>query len=157
VCQSLKLLVLGLTLLPQRLQWPALAAFGLLLALNLAPYYGDETKPRWDLAGTELLAGLRPGDLLLVDDPQAVSMMNLYLHRQGVDLPSGLWTMDVARAMAWRKSGGRVWAVQGTVGQVDHENQAQFLRRIAALGPPQFSEHAGLDILLLRFNRAAPP
>jgi len=147
---------LGFTLLPRMLQWPALAVFGLLLGLNLAPYYGDETKPRWDLAGTELSAGLQPGDLLLVDDPQAVSMMNLYLHRQGVGLPARIWTTDVARAVSWRESGRRVWAVQGVVGQVDHENQAQFLRRIAALGTPQFSEHAGLDILLLRFNGATP-
>jgi hypothetical protein len=47
-----------------------------------------------------------------------------------------------------------VWAVQGVVGQVDHENQAQFLQRITALGPPDFSEHAGMDILLLRFDGA---
>lgn len=148
---------LGLTVLPVRLQWPALAAFGVLLALNLAPYYGDETKPRWDLAGQELVAGLRPGDLLLVDDPQAVRMMNLYLHRQHADLPASLWTTDLARAVSWRRSGGRVWAVQGVVGQVDHENQTQFLHRIASLGAPQFSEHAGMDILLLRFDGDASP
>jgi mannosyltransferase len=146
---------LGFNLLPVRLQWPALMLFGLLLAINLAPYYRDETKPRWDVAGTELSAGLHPRDLLLVDDPQAVSMMNLYLHRKGADFSTNLWTNDVARAVAWRDGGGRVWAVQGAVGQVDHENQQQFLRRIAVLGPPQFSEHAGLDILILRFDGKA--
>jgi hypothetical protein len=84
-------------------------------------------------------------------------MMNLYLHRKGEDLPANLWTKDVARAAAWREGGGRVWAVQGAVGQVDHEDQQQFLRRIVVLGPPQFSEHAGLDILLLRFDGKATP
>jgi uncharacterized membrane protein len=143
---------IGFTVLPRRTQWPALAVFGLLLALNLLPYYRAETKPRWDLAGAELTAGLRQGDLLLVDDPQAVSMMNLYLHRAGADLPASLWTTDVARAAAWAQSGNRVWAVQGAVGQVDHENQTQFLQRIAVLGRPQFSEHAGMDILILRFD-----
>ena len=148
---------LGFNLLPVRLQWPVLVLFGMLLAINLAPYYRDETKPRWDIAGSELFAGLHPRDLLLVDDSQAVSMMNLYLHRKGEDLPANLWTKDVARAAAWREGGGRVWAVQGAVGQVDHEDQQQFLRRIVVLGPPQFSEHAGLDILLLRFDGKATP
>jgi mannosyltransferase len=145
---------LGFSLLPRKFQWPALALLFLLLALNLAPYYREETKPRWDLAGASLFAGLQPGDLLLVDDPQAVSMMNLYLKREGANLPPELWTTDVTRAVAWRESGKRVWAVQGVVGQVDHENQAQFLQRITALGPPDFSEHAGMDILLLRFDGA---
>ena len=87
-----------------------------------------------------------------MDDPQAVSLMNLYLNREGADLPASIWTTDVARAAAWMHSGKRVWAVQGVVGQVDHENQAQFLSRIALLGTPQFSEPAGMDILILRFD-----
>ncbi len=143
---------LGFSLLPRKTQWPALGLLVLLLALNLAPYYRDETKPRWDIAGAELVAGLQAGDLLLVDDPQAVSMMNLYLRRKGPILPASLWTTDVARAVAWRQRGNRVWAVQGVVGQVDHENQGQFLQRITALGTPQLREQAGLDILLLRFG-----
>ncbi len=151
VCAGLGLAYLQ-QYLPQPLQWPVLGLFALLLAINLAPYYREETKPRWDLAGSELTAGLQPGDLLLVDDPQAVSMMNLYLHRQGKDLTASLWTTDATRAAAWLHSGGRVWAVQGAVGQVDHENQAQFLQRIAKLGTPRFSEPAGLDILLLRYD-----
>lgn len=152
---------IGLTMLPERVQWPAMGVLTVLLAVNLAPYYTAETKPRWDLAGAELMAQWRPGDLLLVDDPQAVSMMNLYLRRSGEDIRRRLWTKHLSRAEAWQRAGGTVWAVQGPVGQVDRESQAQFLARIAPLGPAANTEHAGADILLLRFpprpSRIAEP
>jgi mannosyltransferase len=143
---------LSITLLPRRLQAPAVAVLGLLAAANLRPYYHDETKPRWDLAAADLHADLQPGDLLLVDDPGAVHMMNLYLRRQGAHLPQTAWTQDVQQAAAARAAGRRVWAVQGRVGQADHENRAQFLTSIASLGPPNATEHVGLDILLMRFD-----
>ena len=107
---------LGVTLLPLKLQLPAVAALGLLLAINLLPYYQAETKPRWDLAAHELHTGLQSGDLVLVDDPQAVGMMNIYLAREGAPLPAGSWTLDVQQAAAWRAAGRRVWIVQGLVG-----------------------------------------
>jgi mannosyltransferase len=143
---------LGVTLLPVRTQWPAVAVLGVLLAVNLRPYYHDETKPRWDIAGQELHAGLRPGELVLTNDPQAISMMNLYLACQHTALPAQGWTLDVHKAAAALATGHSVWAVQGLVGQADHETQAQFLRRIAMLGQPAETEHAGLDIILLRFD-----
>jgi 4-amino-4-deoxy-L-arabinose transferase-like glycosyltransferase len=135
-------------------RWRGLAAGGLaLLAVaNLWPYYQDETKPRWDAAGMDLRAAWRPGDLLLVDDPQAVQLMNIYLGRQNAALPLNAWTQDVARAVAWRAAGGRVWAVQGKVGQADHEDQAGFLARIAGLGAPDETMQVGHDIVLLRFG-----
>jgi len=146
---------LGMTLLPRRMQGVGVAVLGLLLLVNLWPYYQDETKPRWDLAGRELRAGMQPGDLVLVDDPQAVSMMNIYLRRQKAPLPDPSWTVSLAKAQAALGAGRRVWAVQGLVGQADHESQAQFLTRIAGLGAPALTEHAGLDIVLLRFDPTA--
>jgi uncharacterized membrane protein len=143
---------LGVKLLPARVQWAAVVALGLLLAVNLRPYYRDETKPRWDVAGQELRAGLRLGDLVLTDDPQAISMMNLYLVRENASLPLQVWTLDVSKAEAALAAGHRVWAVQGLVGQADHETQAQFVQRIAVLGQPAATTHAGLDIVLLRFD-----
>jgi uncharacterized membrane protein len=143
---------LGILLLPKRWRWAAVGGLGILLAVNLAPYYQDETKPRWDVAGAMLYADFRPGDLLLVDDPQAVSLMNLYLGRQHLQIPPADWTTGLPRAVAWRAAGHRVWAVQGQVGQADHENFAQFLARIAPLGAPALDEPAGLDIRLLRFD-----
>jgi mannosyltransferase len=146
----------GVTLLPVRAQWPAVAALGLLLGVNLLPYYHDETKPRWDIAGQELRAGLQPGDLVLTDDPQAIAMMNLYLARQNAALPARRWTRDVLKAAAALAAGHHVWAVQGPVGQADHETQTQFLQRIIVLGPAAATERAGLDILLLRFDPSGP-
>jgi mannosyltransferase len=146
---------LGVTLLPRHLRGAAVAVLGLLLLVNLWPYYRDETKPRWDLAGVELRAGMQPGDLVLVDDPQAISMMNIYLRRRQDPLPDPAWTVSLAKAQAALSAGRRVWAVQGLVGQADHESQAQFLTRIAGLGAPVLTEHAGLDIVLMRFDPAA--
>ena len=143
---------LGVTLAPRRLQAPIVAVIGLLAAANLRPYYHDETKPRWDLAAAELHADLQPGDLLVVDDPGAVHMMNLYLRRQGAHLSKAVWTKDVQKAAAARAAGHRVWAIQGRVGQADHEDRAQFLAQIAALGPPSAMQKVGLDIVLLRFD-----
>ncbi len=143
---------LGVTLLPYRMRWAAVVVLGLLLAVNLRPYYREETKPRWDLAGQELRAGMQPGDLLLVDDPQAISMMNLYLNRQNAPLQAADWTESLPEAQSALRAGRRVWAVQGRVGQADHESQAQFLARIAGLGTPVLTEHAGLDIVVLRFH-----
>jgi mannosyltransferase len=143
---------LGITLVPRRLQIPVVAVIGLLAALNLHPYYKDETKPRWDLAAADLRTDLQPGDLLLVDDPGAVHMMNVYLKRQGAHLPETAWTQNVQQAAAALAAGHRVWAIQGRVGQADHEDRAQFLTQISSLGPPNTEQRIGLDIVLLRFN-----
>ncbi len=143
---------LSITLLPRRLQAPTVAVLGLLAAANLRPYYHDETKPRWDLAAADLHDDLQPGDLLLVDDPGAVRLMNLYLRRQGAHLPQTAWTQDVQQAAATLAAGHRVWAVQGRVGQADHESQEQFLSSIASLGTPDETQQVGLDILLMRFD-----
>ncbi len=143
---------LGITLVPRRLQAPVVAVIGLLAALNLHPYYQDETKPRWDLAAADLHTDLQPGDLLLVDDPEAVHLMNLYLKRHGAPLPKTVWTRNVQTAAAALAAGHRVWAIHGRIGQADHENRTQFLAQIASLGPPNAEQDIGLDIVLLRFN-----
>ncbi len=142
---------LGLTMSPKPAQWPALAALLLLSAVNLAPYYHAETKSRWDLAAKELQTGMRPGDVLLTDDPQTVELINLCLPPGGAPLPAAISTTDLAQALAWQRGGRRVWAVAGAVGQFDEASKIQFAGRIAALGPPQWRTRLGLDIVLLRF------
>jgi hypothetical protein len=81
--------------------------------------------------------------------------MNLYLRRQGAPLPKEVWTRNVQKAAAALAAGHRVWAIQGRVGQADHENRAQFLAQIASLGAPSAVQQIGLDIVLLRFNGLA--
>ncbi len=84
---------LGVTRLFPRLQTAAVAAIVLLAGANLVPYYHDDTKPRWDLAAAELHTDLNQQDLLLIDDPTAVSLINLYLDRIGAAaIPPSQWT-----------------------------------------------------------------
>ena len=142
----------GVAVLPARLRIPAALAVGALAAWNLAPYYDTETKPRWDLAAADLRADLRPGDVVLVDDPAAIRMMNVYLKRSRDKLTRQRWTGDVGQAVAALAGGARVWAVQGTIGQADERTIEGFLDKIAPLGDPTVRDVEGLDVLLLRFD-----
>jgi predicted membrane-bound mannosyltransferase len=144
----------GLAALPRHWQMPAAAAVVTAALANLVPYYDEETKPRWDLAAAELLAGLQENDLVLVDDPWAVKLMNVYLERSGADLLPGDWTDDRAAARARLDDGGQVWAVHGRVGQVDKESMAEFRDSLAPLGEPAAAIRAGAEVVVFRF---APP
>lgn len=145
---------LGVARLPERTRIAAAVVLAGLAAWNLGPYYKDETKPRWDLAAADLNAAMRQGDFVLVDDPQAVKMMNLYLARIGLPLSRSQWTTDVEVAAAALANDARVWAVQGTIGQADERNFDMFLARITGLGSPALQVPEGLDIQLLRFDGA---
>ena len=147
----------GVAVLPRRLRIPAALAVGVLGAWNLAPYYDTETKPRWDLAAADLRADLRPGDLVLADDPAAIRMMNVYLKRTKDKLVRSQWTGDVGRAAAALAQGARVWAVQGTIGQADERTIEGFLDKISPLGEPAVRDVEGLDVVLLRFDPPGPP
>lgn len=147
----------GVAILPRRLRMPAAALVAIAAFVNLAPYYRTETKPRWEVAARTVAARLAPGDLLLIDDPGAVDMMNVFLARSRAKLPGTLWTESVTAASCALMSGHRVWALQGRVGQVDHEMLDGFLGRIAPLGAPAATERIGLDIVLLRFDHPAGP
>ncbi|MBE7210785.1 MAG: glycosyltransferase family 39 protein [Gluconacetobacter diazotrophicus] len=142
----------GLAALPRRTRWAA----GLLVCaaalVNLLPYYRTETKPRWEVAARMLDQRLRPGDELLIADPGAVDMMNVFLARRGAAIPRALWTADVAEASCALGAGRRVWAVFGRVGQVDHEDLSRFQADIAPLGPPLARVGVGMDITLMLFE-----
>ncbi len=147
----------GITIFP-----PAVRVAGALVVIaasfaNLAPYYRTETKPRWEVAATTVRALLAPRDVLLIDDPGAVDMMNVFLGRQHDPITPSLWTENVTEASCVLYEGGRVWALQGRVGQVDHEMLDGFLNRIAPLGQPSSVRKIGLDITLMRFDRPAGP
>jgi hypothetical protein len=53
--------------------------------------------------------------------------------------------------------GGRVWAVFGRVGQVDHEDSDHFLQRISPLGSPATEIRSGLDVIILLFDASGSP
>ncbi len=144
----------GLALLPRRWQMPVASAVVLAALVNLRPYYREETKPRWDLAAATLQAGLQEDDLVLVDDPWAVKMLNVYLSRIGADLLPEDWTVDCSVAQERLNQGGHVWAVHGRVGQADKESIAEFSDSLASLGQPAAAMREGLDVLVEQFQPA---
>ncbi len=147
----------GVAVLPRLARGPVAVAVAFAAFVNLGPYYKAETKPRWEIAARVVADRIAPGDLLLIDDPGAVDMMNVFLAREHRKLESTLWTENVLNASCALLTGHRVWALQGRVGQVDHEALDGFLARIAPLGPPATNERIGLDIVLMRFDRPAGP
>ena len=146
----------GLRFLPRRWQAPAMGVVVVAALVNLSPYYREETKPRWDLAAATLQAGLQEDDLVLVDDPWAVKMMNVYLSRIGASLPPEGWTVDRAVAQERLNHGGQVWAVHGRVGQADKETIAEFRSSLATLGEPAAAIRVGKDVLVMQFHPNAP-
>ena len=60
----------------------SLAAIGL---FNLLPYYSYETKPRWDLVANKLAAITRPGDVVLVDNYYAYTVLSVFAKRALLD------------------------------------------------------------------------
>ncbi|GAB0119430.1 glycosyltransferase family 39 protein [Acidisoma sp. 7E03] len=145
---------LGVTRLPRpRLQLAATVAVGLLAAINLAPYYHAETKPRWDLAAQELMRAVQPGDIVLVPDRGPIAIMDFFLGRDGQRIPDDLWTRDVFAAAAHLEAGGRVWVVAGKVGQADHTPRKSFDRITSPLGTPVRTVAVGDLITLKLYDR----
>ena len=148
---------IGVAIFPGRVRLPVAALIVAAAFINLAPYYRTETKPRWEGAAKTVKAALRPGDVLLIDDKGAVDMMNVFLGRKNDLISPSSWTENVTEASCVLYSGGRVWALQGRVGQVDHEMLDGFLSRIATLGRPSSVQRIGLDITLLRYDQPGGP
>lgn len=146
---------IGTGMLPRRIQSPAVALLCGVAVINALPYYQAETKPRWNLAAEVLRAQMASSDLLLVSDPWAVRLMRFYMDRKGGALLPGQWTTSLDQAQARIAAGGRVWAVQGRIGQADHQGRADFLAWLSPLGAPTAQVQAGRDIILLRFDPPA--
>lgn len=144
----------GICRLPRpRLQLGGALAMGLLAAVNLAPYYHEETKPRWDLAARDLMQVVQPGDLVLVPDRGPIAIMDFFLDREGRHIPEAIWTRDVFTAAAHLEAGGRVWVVAGKVGQADHTPRKSFDRITGPLGLPVRTIAEGDLITLKLYDR----
>lgn len=148
---------LGVNQLPRRWQNGAAAVILLLAAINLAPYYHVETKPRWDLAAVELKKQMRPGDIILASDELPVYMMNFFLSRHGDVIPASNWTNDVFQAAKHLDNGGRVWVMFGRVGQADRTPIPDFHRIIQPLGSPVASVQVGDLITMKLYDRPPAP
>jgi mannosyltransferase len=146
---------LGVTQLPRRWQTSAAVAVVVLATFNLAPYYRAETKPRWDLAATNLVKLMQPGDIVLVPDGLPVYMMNFFLSRHGQVIPASNWTIDIFQAAKHLQNGGRVWVMFGRVGQADRTPLPNFARIVQPLGRPVATVHEG-ELITMRLY-ARPP
>ena len=146
---------MGAAALPRRLMPVAVTVLLLLCAINLAPVYRTETKPRWDKAAATLAANVRPGDTVFTGDPNAPTMLAVLQPRDAVPIGNtALVTPRLDVALARWKQGGRVWAVNGRSALGQREELDAFKTRIAALGTPALEIPEGKEITILMF--AAP-
>jgi uncharacterized membrane protein len=144
------------TLNPRR-RVAAFTAIAAVLLVNLIPYYGAETKPRWDIAAKMLAHEMAPGDVLVLSDTGALPILKMYL-------PPGTDTYvlqdsdgDVAHARQAQLAGKRVWAVIGRAGQGPNTSPeiAAAYAKLAPLGTPTEFEMAGGRIYINMFDPAS--
>jgi hypothetical protein len=140
--------------MPRRLQLGAVGAAAALLVVNLIPYYGAETKPRWDIAAKLLAQDVAPGDVVYLDDLGALPVLRLYL-------PAATQTVvlhdsdgDLQHAEQAQQQGKRVWAVFGHAGQsaAPASDWADFYAKMSPLGTPEQIQIAGNRIYITMFD-----
>ena len=145
----------------------AVAAAALMAAclVNLYPYYGDETKPRWDLLAAQLAAAVQPGDVVLVDSYYSYSVLSVFAARAGLTDRGVSMTWDPAKAFG-QAPGHDLWAVYGRAGQASKkQSSASYRKTLAPLGHPVMQRQVGRYIELWQFREpsgaepvaAAPP
>lgn len=139
--------------LPRRAQFLGLAGIAAVLLINLFPYYGAETKPRWDIAAQLLAGEVAPGDVVYLNDKGALPILRMYL-------PPGTETVvlkdsdgDLQHAEQAEMQGKRVWAVFGHAGQSSSKREwPEFYHHIAPLGAPAQIQMAGGRIYITLFD-----
>jgi len=135
----------------------AVVLMAVLLLVNTLPYYGAETKPRWDIAARMLAQEVAPGDVVYLTDLGALPVLRLYL-------PPGAQTVvlndadgDLAHAYSALSQGHRVWTVCGHAGQsADRVDVGQFFATNQALGTPSQVQKAGKRITIALYSPASP-
>ncbi len=143
---------------------PAAAALSIACLVNLAPYYGDETKPRWDLVAAQLAAAARPGDVVLLDSYYSYSVLSVFAARAGLADHGVSLTWDLPQALR-EAPGHDLWAVYGRAGQAAKKQSPDHYRKaLAPLGQAIAQHRVGRYILVWRFRepsgaqpQAAPP
>ncbi len=145
-----------LRLLPRRGQVAACCAVAAILLANTVPYYGAETKPRWDIAAKMLAQDVAPGDAVLFYDMAALSVTQAYLPAGRQAALLAVSTGDFTQARAMQAQGRRVWAVFGTAGQsAEKKAWPNFYAKLAPLGTPEQIQVAGKRIYIALYEPAA--
>lgn len=146
---------LGTAALPRRsMPWVVTGVLAL-GAVNLAPLYHTETKPRWDLAAKILADHIKPGDTIYTADTNAPAMLKALQPKNNMPIETtALVTPNLAKAVARLKEGGRVWAIHGRSALGKRERLNTFKSRLAALGTPSEQIAMGDEITILLFQPA---
>lgn len=145
---------LGIAALPARAFAAALAALTAAGLWNLAPYYGFEAKPRWDLAARHIAERLGPDDAVLLTAPSMRLVFEPYYRRFGGagGTLAAVATIEAARAVQTR--GGAVWGIRGRVGYGSELSAEAFGQATAPLGPPAEAAAFGRHVTVYRFPPA---
>ena len=144
---------LGAATLPRRFLPIAVTALMMVCAVNLAPVYRVETKPRWDMAAATLAANVRPGDTVYTGDANAPTMLTVLQPKGAAPIEStAVVTPKLDVALARWKQGSRVWAVNGRSAMGKRVELDDFKDRIAALGTPTLQIPEGNEITILMFS-----
>lgn len=142
-----------LSRLPRRGQIAGFAGIAAALLINLLPYYGAETKPRWDIAAKLLAGEVAPGDVVYLNDLGAVPILRMYLPAGTAPVVLAASDGDLKHAEAAQLQGKRVWAVFGHAGQSASKREwPQFFQHIAPLGSPVQIQMAGNRIYITEFD-----
>lgn len=131
------------------------AALGALCLVNLSPYYGAETKPRWDLLAARLAEAAQPGDLVLLNDLHADYVLTAFAPRKGLDLARLKLSWNTTKITA--PPGHDVWVVFGRTGQGEMQAPDAYLATLSVLGRPVSEERIGHYIVLWHFRDSNPP
>ncbi len=142
-----------LNMLPRRGRGVAFAGIAVLLLINLQPYYGAETKPRWDIAAQILAKNVLPGDVVFLNDQYALPELQMYLPKQAAAAVLNNSVADLQHAQIAKGQGKRVWAVYGIAGQTaDEEGWPAFYASMAPLGTPKQIQMAGNRIYITLYD-----
>jgi hypothetical protein len=144
---------IGAAALPKRLSPAVAAAIAVGGAVSLWPYYGAETKPRWDQAASYLLRNERPDDAVVAEYPSVEFVLDTYAEPGHLAAKFATLPWRAHRSPADVATGERTWVVYGSVGQSTQESEEEFRRKWAVLGDPVDQIRFGTHIFMLRFDR----
>jgi mannosyltransferase len=143
----------AMRMIPRRGRGLVFAGIAALLLVNLLPYYGAETKPRWDIAAQILASEVAPGDVVYLNDKGALPILRMYLPAGTEPIVLRDSDGDLQHAEQAEMQGRRVWAVFGHAGQSASKREwPQFFQHISPLGQPAQILMAGNRIYITLYD-----
>jgi mannosyltransferase len=143
---------LGQLVLPRLL--PLAGLLGAASFANLAPYYGYETKPRWDLLAARLAAKAKLGDVVLLNNYYSYYVFSVFAAKSGLDARQVKLTWELPEASRLA-AGHTVWAIFGRTGQAPMRPLQTYRSSLAPLGRPAAEFSVGRYIVAWRYREPA--